>query len=165
MLLVNKSPLKRISAVTGLNMVTLYRRIAFIRKQCSRFSGAREAQLLERDLSTRCLATDRQMFVVNWSSRKDRRNVQLLAIATADVETGYVFGMHLNFDGALHPETVAIDMERYGDDHLPQAFRRYARIWLPQDYEREPRIRTSKARAAAEVAAAKQPLETKIRGR
>ncbi|MBI3903280.1 MAG: IS1 family transposase [Nitrosomonadales bacterium] len=163
LLLVNKSPLKRIAAVTGLNMVTLYRRISFIHKQCLLFAGERESRLMGRDLPTRYLATDRQMFVVNWASRKDRRNVQLLAIATADVETGYVFGMHLNFDGKLNQDAVALDMQRYGDDHLPQSFRRYARIWLPQDYEKERRIRTPKDRAAAEAKAAEHALEAEIR--
>lgn len=163
LLLVNKSPLKRIAAVTGLNMVTLYRRISFIHRQCLYFAGERESRLIDRDLPTRYLATDRQMFTVNWSSRKDRRNVQLLAIATADIDTGYVFGMHLNFDGTLDPDAVAVDMKRYGDDHLTQPFRRYARIWLPQDYEREPRIKTSKQRAVAEAKAAEEVLETEIR--
>lgn len=163
MLLVNKSPLKRICAVTGLNMVTLYRRISFIHKQCLLFAGERESSLIDQKLATRYLATDRQMFTVNWTSRKDRRNVQLLAIATADIETGYVFGMHLNFDGKIDSETVAQDMLRYGDDHLPQPFRRYARIWLPQDYEKERRLRTAKDRAAIEAKSAEQELEVAIR--
>lgn len=96
------------------------------------------------------------------SSRKDRRNVQLLAIATADVETGYVFGMHLNFDGKMDPDLVAADMLRYGDDRLPQPFRRYARIWLPKDYERERRPRSPKERAEAELKAAEAALEAAI---
>lgn len=162
LLLVNKSPLKRISAVTGLSMVTLYRKLAFIHEQCLRFAGERERSLTERDLPTRYLATDRQKFNVNWTSRKDRRNVQLLAIATADVETGYVFGMHLNFDA--EPDTAALeaDMVRFGDHHLAKPFRRYARLWLPQDYEAERRIRTREDRAEAEARAAEAELEAEI---
>lgn len=162
MLLVNKSPLKRISAVTGLSMATLYRKLTFIHEQCLRFAGERERGLTERDLPTRYLATDRQKFNVNWASRKDRRNVQLLAIATADVETGYVFGMHLNFDA--EPDTAALeaDMVRFGDHHLTKPFRRYARLWLPQDYEAERRIKTREGRAAAEARAAKAELNAEI---
>jgi transposase-like protein len=55
LLLVNKSPLKRISAVTGLSMVTLYRKLAFIHEQCLRFAGERERSLTERDLLLRPL--------------------------------------------------------------------------------------------------------------
>jgi transposase-like protein len=161
-LLINKSPLKRIADVTELNMVTLYRKIAFIHEQCLRFAGSRERALTERDLPTRYLATDRQKFVINWATRKDRRNIQLLAIATADVETGYVFGMHLNFDPNLDPEMVATDMVRFGDKKLAMPFRRYARVWLSQDYEAERRLRTPAERAAAEMAAANQALEGEI---
>lgn len=51
--------------------------------------------------------------MVNWSNRKDRRNVRLNAIA--DLDSGYVFGMHLNFDGSLAPDEVkacAIALEK-----------------------------------------------------
>jgi len=161
-LLVNKSPLKRMSAITGLNMVTLYRKLSFIYKQCLRFSGNRERTLTERNLPTRYLATDRQMFIVNWATRRDRRNIQLLAIATADVETGYVFGMHLNFDPDMDPEAVSSDMVRFGDQNLAAPFRRYARIWLPQDYESERRQLTPAARAEAEMRAAEHALEAEI---
>lgn len=162
LLLVNKSPLKRISAVTGLSMVTLYRKLTFIHEQCLRFVGERERTLTERDLLTRYLATDRQKFIVNWTSRKDRRNVHLLAIATADVETGYVFGMHLNFDAGPDLAALEADMVRFGDHHLTKPFRRYARLWLPQDYEAERRIRTREERAEAEARAAEAELESEI---
>jgi transposase-like protein len=134
MLLVNKSPMKRIAAVTDLSVETVYRKIDFIHKQCLQFSGERERSLTECDWPTRYIATDRQMFIVNWTSRKDRRNVQLLAIASADVESGYVFGMHLNFDGEMNETAVHSDMLRYGDQKLARPFRRYARVWLKQDY-------------------------------
>lgn len=108
------------------------------------------------------MATDRQKFVINWATRKDRRNIQLLAIATADVETGYVFGMHLNFDPHLDPDAVSADMVRFGDEKLTKPFRRYARVWLPQDYEAERRLRTPAERAEAEMRAAQQDLEGEI---
>lgn len=117
-------------------MATLYRKIAFIHKQCLLFAGSREREFVERDMDTPYLETNRQMYIVNWTSRKDHRNVQLLAIATADVETEYVFGIHFNFNGTVALEFVATNMVRYGDDRLPQPFRRYARISLPQNYER-----------------------------
>lgn len=135
LLLVNKSPLRRIAAVTGLSMPTLLRKLDFIHRQCQRFAGERERQLTERQLGTRYICVDRQTHIVNWSSRKDRRNVVLLAIGSADLESGYVFGMHLNFDGAIDPAQVEADLERFGDHHLSLPFRRYARVWLERDYD------------------------------
>jgi hypothetical protein len=98
MLLVNKSPFKRITAVIHLTMDTVYRKVDFVRRQCSLFAGDREQLLLKMKLPTRYIAVDRQVFVVNWKLRKDRRNVNLLAVASADLETGFVFGMRLNYD-------------------------------------------------------------------
>ncbi|RJG07216.1 hypothetical protein D3870_15505 [Noviherbaspirillum cavernae] len=150
MLLVNKSPLRRISAVTGLTMQTVFRKIDFIYQQCQRFAGDRERQLTEHDLNTRYICVDRQNHIVNWASRKDRRNVALQAIGSADLESGYVFGMHLNFDGELDPELVAEDMMRFGDHHLAQPFRRYARVWLERDYaEAASRNKSDSARKRA----------------
>ena len=136
LLLVNKSPLKRIAAVTQLPIDTVFRKIKFIHTQCLLFAGEREHALLNATLSTRYIAVDRQIFVVNWKSRKDRRNVNLLAVASADMETGFVFGMHLNYDAEIDAEFVHSDMNRYGDEKRTRPFRRYARLWLPQDYSK-----------------------------
>jgi hypothetical protein len=134
MMLVNKSPLKRIAAMANLTMDTVYRKIDFIHKQCLLFAGDRERHLLKMTLPTRYIAVDRQVFVVNWKSRKDRRNVNLLAVASADVETGFIFGMHLNHDADADAQFVQDDMIKFGDHKRTRPFRRYARLWLPQDY-------------------------------
>jgi len=115
---INKSPLRRIAAVTGLSMPTLLRKLDFVHRQCLRFAGERERQLTERQLGTRYICVDRQTHIVNWSSHKDRRNGVLLAIGSADLESSYVFGMHLNFDGAMEPDKLEADLERFGDRHL-----------------------------------------------
>jgi transposase-like protein len=141
--LMNSMPLRRIVKVLDISPSQLYDRIDFLYEQCQRFAGERERTLLDRtDLGTRYLSVDRQKLVVNWTSRKDRKNTQLLSIATADQATGYVFGVHVNFDGALDAEAVEKDMERFGDPRLPRAFRRYARVWLPADWDAAARIRT-----------------------
>lgn len=158
LLLVNKSALRRIAAVTELSMDTVYRKIHFIHKQCMRFVGERERVLTERDWPTRYITVDRQTFMVNWLSRKDRRNVNLLAIDSADLETGYVFGMHLNFNGAMDADTVIADMARFGDHKLARPFRRYARVWLPQDYEDAAKRHQSTGKATASKGP-KQPSE------
>lgn len=134
--LVNRSPLTRISRILDISMPMLYRRIDFIWQQCRKFAGERERALLHKDdLGRRYVSIDRQMLMVNWASRQDRRNVALWGTGSADLETGYVYGMHLNYDPSLDEAAVIADMEKYGDHWLKQPFRRYARVWLPADYD------------------------------
>ena len=134
--LMNAMPIRRIVKVLGISPSTLYQRIDFLYDQCQKFAGVRERTLLDRaDLGTRYLTTDRQKLVVNWSSKRDRRNTQLLFMATADLATGYILAGNLNYDGALDSAEVEADSVKFGDPHLPWPFRRYARVWLPADYD------------------------------
>jgi len=134
--LVNAVPIRRIIKLLKITPGVLYRRLDFIWRQCRAFAGERERSLLDRqDLGSRYVAIDRQYLMVNWVTRKDRRNTLLYSCGSADLETGYVFGAHLNYDPDMNVEAVQADLVRYGDHHLPHPFRRYARVWLPQDYE------------------------------
>lgn len=136
LLLMNKNPLRRISEVTGLGPETIYNRIDFLHRQCSAFVAHRERRLLKgMPIAHLDLSTDRQNYIVNWTHRKDKRNVQLTAAGTADNITSYVFGMHLNFDAAM--EQSAIEREAMDNDDytLPYPFRRHARLWLKGDYK------------------------------
>ena len=138
--LVNAVPLRRIIKLLKISPETLYTKLDFIHRQCRLFAGARERTLLDKtDLGKRYLSVDRQKFVVNWSSRKDRRNTQLLSIATSDLATGYVFAANLNYDAQLQYEEVAADAPRYGDHKLDKPFRRYARVWTPDEFDEEAR--------------------------
>jgi transposase-like protein len=135
--LVNTVPLRRIIKLLGISTSVLYDRIDFIYEQCRLFAGARERTLIDRaDLGRRRISVDRQKLMVNWSSKKQRRNTTILSIASADQDTGYVYGTHLNFDEELDDVEVSRDLGRFGDHHLAQPFRRYARVWLERDYER-----------------------------
>jgi hypothetical protein len=80
------------------------------------------------------VAVDRQHYQVNWLKRDDRRAVQLNAIATADLKSGYVFGMHLNFDDSVIASEIEAAAAAAGDASLAQPFRRHARLWLAKDY-------------------------------
>lgn len=134
--LVNTVPIRRVIKILDLSMSVLYSRLDFIHRQCTAFAGERERTLVERaDLGKRYLSTDRQKLIVNWSSRNERKNTLILSIATADQVTGYVYGVHLNFDSALTSEDVEQDLVRFGDHHLDPPFRRYARVWLDEDHE------------------------------
>lgn len=134
-LLVNKSPFRRISEVAAIGPSGLYGKIDFLHDQCLAFAAARERRLLAgMPLSRLYLATDRQDYVVNWTQQEDRRNVVLHAVGTADNVTGYVFGLHLNYDPALDVDAIERAAVAAGDYPSKLPFRRYARCWLRADY-------------------------------
>jgi transposase-like protein len=133
-LLVNKSPLRRIMEITELSADAVYGKIAFIHRQCLAFVAHRERELLHKLLPSMYVAVDRQAHTVNWSTREDRRNIVLNAIGSADLGSGYVFGFHLNFDAALEPAFIEHEAKVVGDPALPEAYRRFARLWLSHDY-------------------------------
>ena len=136
-LLMNKTPFRRTCEVAGLSTGSLYPKIDFIHRQCLAFAAHRERKLLEGQSVRRLyVGVDRQTYVVNWMRREDKRNIQLSAVGSADNATGYVFGMHLNFDPALGWVEIEQDARERGDYEKAHPFRRYAHLWLEGDYQR-----------------------------
>ena len=135
-LLMNKSPFRRILEVADISASSLYGKIDFLFRQCLAFAADRERQLRDgMPIRRLYLSTDRQDYVVNWTSEHDRRNVVLHAVGTADNTTGYVFAMHLNYDPSLAAQAVERDAEALADAAKQPPFRRYARVWLETDYQ------------------------------
>jgi len=157
-LLMNKSPFRRICEVADIHPETLYGKIDFLHEQCRAFVAARE-QRLSHGMPIRrlYLATDRQDYLINWTRRDDQRNVALQAVGTADDATGYVFGMHLNYDPALDAEVVEQAAVASGDYQAKAPFRRYARCWLKADYRT-----TINARAAGRRTSRQADLQSAI---
>jgi transposase-like protein len=133
-LLVNKVPLSRIINILNISWSVLYSRLDFIHKQCLAFASEKESDLKVMKFERLYLATDRQEYSVNWTERKDKRNVVLAAMATADNSTGYVFGIHPNFDHSVDKEAIELDALVSNDSAKPIPFRKYARFWLETDY-------------------------------
>ena len=144
----NKVPLKRIAEVTGLTTSSVLGKLELIHRQCMAFAGSRERQLTQgMPLPPMYVAIDRQTHNVNWSNRKDRRNVALTAISSADLNSGYVFGFHLNFDESLDATTVEQDALSNGDLTEYEAYRKYARVWLSTDHDAA--VEAAKSRKSA----------------
>jgi hypothetical protein len=80
------------------------------------------------------IGVDRQDYVVNWTQREDKRNVQLTAVGSADNATRYVFGMHLNFDPDVEAGVIEHEAAALGHPEVQLPFRRHARLWLASDY-------------------------------
>ncbi|MGE0349238.1 transposase [Hydrogenophaga sp.] len=135
-LLVNKMPMRRICEVAGVQPAVLYSRIHFFHKQAIRFVVDRERALQERlSFQKLRIAVDRQDHTFNWASSADRRNTKLSATGSADCDSGYVFGIELDFDSARNPFEVDLHAREIGDYELTGPFRRYAQFFLPGDEE------------------------------
>lgn len=134
-LLANKVPLSRIINITGISWAVLYNRIDFIHRQCLAFAANREKRLKDMPIEKLYLSIDRQDYEVNWTERKDKRNVVLSAMASADNSTGYVFGIHPNFDHSLDKDEIERNAAEINDHARKAPFRKYARLWLESDYE------------------------------
>lgn len=133
-LLVNKMPLKRICEAANINIETLYRKINFIHRQCLAFVAKYENQLPNMPIRRLYLSVNRQDHVINWKQANDKRNIVLSALGCADNKTGYVFGIHVNYDPSLNGAEINRDAIAIGDPTLRSPHRRYARLWLEPDY-------------------------------
>ncbi len=158
--LVGKQPFARICDSLDITMSTLYGKIDFLYRQCQAFAGDRERRgLVEGPMRDRMyVAVDRQIYISNWTERSDRRNVQLSAVGSADLRSGYVFGMHLNYVSDVDSGQVEQDAVASGDYAVPAAFRKYARLWLKQDYAAA--VANSKAQPKTSVSLRQKILET-----
>jgi transposase-like protein len=136
MLLVNKSPLRRISEVAELHPAAVYGKIDFLYRRCLEFLGSRERRLTDDVRLERVYAgVDRQDHFINWTDRRDKRNVKLTIVSAADNKTSYVFFANLNYDPRLDPEETEKKATANGDNERKRPFRSFARLWLQRDYK------------------------------
>ncbi|RII27338.1 MAG: hypothetical protein CXR31_08830 [Geobacter sp.] len=134
-LLVNKMPFQRICEVLEMDMHTLYSKVDFLHRQCQAFAASYERNLPELKKARMYISLDRQDYVVNWAVTNDKRNIILHALGSADNHSGFVFGMHLNFDPAFRSSDVEENARLCKDPEVLPPFRRFARFWLECDYQ------------------------------
>lgn len=135
-MLVNKVPLSRIVHMAGVLWSVLYNRIDFIHKQCLAFAADREIQFLDLPINRVYISVDKQDYMVNWTERKDKRNIILTAISSVDNNTNYVFGINPNFDPTLDKSAIENNASMNGDNAIAPPYRKYARLWLEVDYDK-----------------------------
>ena len=134
-LLMNKAPFRRVCEIADIAPGSLYPKLDFLHRQCLAFVGHREQRLLQNFTIPRLyIGVDRQEYVVNWTQRQDKRNVRLTAVGSADNDTRYVFGMHLNFDPDAEADVIEHEASALNDPEVQMPFRRHARLWLANDY-------------------------------
>ncbi|EJG0969542.1 IS1 family transposase [Vibrio parahaemolyticus] len=136
-LLVNKVPVRRCCEIAGISPSTFYKKVDWLYEQAQGFVQLRERKLLEQiSIDRLYLSTDRQVQATNWLSRSDKRNTEILGIGTADNRSDYVLGWHFNFDPSLKPHNIESETLALADYEKAIPFRKYAHLWLSQDYEK-----------------------------
>lgn len=136
-LLMNRVPFRRILQIADISAPTLYSKIDFIHQQCLAFVREREVKLLGGlPIRRLYISSDRQDYMVNWADRNERRNIQFTALASVENETRYVFGHHINYDTSLDYAVVEREVEEIGDYNEKLPFRKFARLWLADDFYR-----------------------------
>ena len=134
-LLVNKTPFRRMAEISELSSTSLYGKIDWLYEQCRSFVAERERNLSGMKFDALNLSTDRQDYMVNWGDRAERRTMQLTAVATAERNSGYVFGFVPNFDKSISPDDLNKQYVLSGDFAKPYAMRKFARLWTKADYQ------------------------------
>ena len=133
----NKSPLRGAVRGTRLRSFQAYYRIFdFLTRRCRSYSGAVDRALIDGRLKLPAdlnVQSDAQVYQLNWISRMDRRNVELSAYATVDVDSGFILGLHCNFDGRVDPFEINTEALESGDLELPECFRKRGHYWLAGD--------------------------------
>ncbi len=133
--LVNHAALKRIVEEAEIGSATLYGKVDYFFEQCRAFAGELERRLPDRarlGFHRLYLSTDVQEHVMNWKYHEEKMNVKLSAVCTADNDSGFVFGAHLNYDPV--PTLDDLEAEAAPDKLKPEAFRKHCRYWLREDY-------------------------------
>lgn len=132
--LVNNAPLNRIAEKHDCSFNVIYGKIDHIYRQCAAFAADRERRMFDMDFGEINLSTDCQHYMVNWGDRARRETIQLMAIATAERDSGYVFGLMPNFDPDLTPEEVEEGWKAAEDAKKAPHLREWARVWTQADY-------------------------------
>ena len=156
--LINKAPMRRLLETTEISAQTLYRKLAFFEQQCFGFAAERERTLAEKAFTHVDLATDRQDYLVNWGRHVNRRSFALRVVATAEARSGYVLGVHSNFDDSIGIVEAEHQARNCGDVEKEAYERRFARVWLLSDYAQAARVKQERGRRAGRDQTQYQPM-------
>lgn len=134
--LMMKMPIRCAAEFSRISTETVYRKIDYFHRQCLAFAAARERRLMAMSYPRAYVCVDRMDHVLNWTNRADKRNVVIQAVGSAELKSGYIYGIHANYDHTVSSGVVALDAVAAGDHLLQPPHRRYARFWLPAEYEK-----------------------------
>ena len=133
----NKSPIR--CAVRGARLKstsTYYRILDFIHARCRVFSGTMDRAMIEGKVrlpEAMVIEADAQSYMLNWTSRMDRRNVEIFGYCSVDSHSRYILGFHQNYDPGVDEFTINRGAAQIGDMSAKEPYRKYARYWLAGD--------------------------------
>ena len=131
--LVNKTPFRGIASKHEISMKTVYDKIDFLHRQCVAFACHYERNFSNLELGELFIAVDRQDYRLNWVDTNDKRNVVLHGLASAECASGFIFGIHLDYDSGMDAESVEKEAWATKDHEQKPPFRKFARLWLEAD--------------------------------
>ena len=133
----NKSPIRGILRGAGLNSPdAYYRTLDFIHARCRGFSAQIDRALIDGRMrlpASMTIESDVQSYIINWTSRMDRRNGEIMANCSVDSESRFILGLHPNFDTGADAFAINAEAARTGDMTAKEPYRKYARYWLAGD--------------------------------
>lgn len=134
--LVNGAPMNRILEIEDINPSVLYHNIDRAFQACLRFNQSREARYFKsgKQLGRILLCSDRQTYMLNWSRREDKRNMAFRAVGTAEIFSGFVFPLDVNYDPHANAALVNEESKNTGDWLLTPSLRDKPQYWLGSDY-------------------------------
>ena len=131
-------PLRCIADIFDFELQTIYDRIDFLYRQCKTFVAARERKLQNSlDFKQLYLSVDRQIYLVNWWHTETKKNVPIYATGCADNDSKYVFAMESNYDPEMKWNEIEEKANLLDDYSRTNVFRRFARLWLREDFQKE----------------------------
>lgn len=136
-LLVNGTPISKISEIAGLSPRDVYNKIDFIYIQVQKLTAAREPRTVDLDWSAvgRRFSSDSQTLKLNWPNKKTRAQIAVHHLCTAHSNTGYIMAAHLQLDPEVDLDCVEAAMLNSGDFHLPRSFRQQGRLWARTEFK------------------------------
>jgi DNA polymerase III epsilon subunit len=125
--LVNKGVINRIQEQLGVTPPFIYRRIQFFYEQCIQFEKWHIKNNLHK-LANKPLeiSMDRQHYLANWNTKKDKRPTKLVNTSSVDNRTRYVLASTLNFDFNSDWEAIKKDHRKRKDGNQPVYQRIYS---------------------------------------
>ena len=126
--------MRRIVEVAHISASTLYRKLEHVSAQCVAFATDFERHLPEKTFDHLNFASDRQDYLVNWGAHVNRRSFMIRAVATAETYSGYVLGIHPNFDPSHSLMALELAARENGDHEREPIDRIHPQYWLRGDY-------------------------------
>ena len=135
--LANKAPKNGIVRGAGLSSSADYYSILnYIHDRCQAHSAAFDRAMIDGRIRLpefMAIEADAQSYMLNWTSRFDRRNVEIFGYCSVDGASRYILGLHGNYDAAANAFDVNTESARTGQMSMKEAYRKHAHYWLVGD--------------------------------